>query len=262
MLKACFDLPFTAARIDADVAYGVAQRRLPRHLDHNASQTTGIGEEWKSAKDAPPEPDRFMQMWLDLSDGAHGLLILNNGKYGYDARGTQVGISLMRAPNMRPWKNDILGLGPFEFSYAVMPHAGDWRAVDAPRLGYEFNSEPVVRPIQPGGDDFAGSEWWHLPNQPPAAISRQFLAIREAGAQVTAVKQAEDGEGFIARVVECLGAAKTCTLACCRPVQSVADCDLLERPREGSPARILPKGNEFQMPLSAFEIKTLRIRCA
>jgi len=262
MLKACFDLPFTAARVDADVAYGVAERRLPQHLDNNASQATGIGEEWKSAKDAPPEPDRFMQMWLDLSDGAHGLLILNNGKYGYDAEEKQVGLSLMRAPNMRPWKGDILGLGPFEFSYAVMPHAGDWRAVDAPRLGYEFNNEPVVWPIRPGFNDFAGSGWWKIANQPPEAISPQFLAIRGAGAQVTAVKQAEDCEGLIVRVVECLGAAKTCTLACCRPVQSVMDCDLLERPLASPKARILPKGGEFQIPLSAFEIKTLRIRLA
>ncbi|MFC1454295.1 alpha-mannosidase [Verrucomicrobiota bacterium] len=258
LLKTRFDLPFTATRVDADAPYGVAERRLPQHLDIN--QTIGIGEEWEDDKKPPPEPDRCMQTWLDVSDGRQGLLILNNGKYGYDADEKQVGISLMRAPNMRPWKGDITGLGPFEFSYAIMPHAGNWRTVDAPRHGQAFNNAPVARPVQSGIDDLAGCQWWDSREEAPLPIAKQLLFVRQPGAQVTALKRAEDGKGFILRLVEYLGEERKVSLTCCREIDSVTNCDLLEKPLPDPATTLSVNRAELKVGLSAYEIKTLRIR--
>lgn len=260
MLKARFDLPFTATRVDADAPYGVAERRLPQHLDNRVSQTVGVGEEWKADADLPPEPDRPMQTWLDVGNGTQGLLVLNNGKYGYDADTGQVGISLMRAPNMRPWRKDILGLGPFAFSYAVMPHAGDWRAINAPQQGQTFNHETLVRPVQSGVDDLAGCQWWDLRDSAPLPIDRQLLTLRDPGVQATALKRAEDGDGLILRLVECLGDAHTVDLDFNRLIESVEVTDLLERPLQAASAPVIRAGKTLEIHLSAHEIKTLRLR--
>ncbi|MCA1808567.1 MAG: alpha-mannosidase [Kiritimatiellia bacterium] len=259
MLKARFDLPFTATRVAADAPYGVAERRLPQHLDNNVSRTVGIGEEWKEQRDLPPEPDRCMQTWLDVSDGQEGLLILNNGRYGYDADEKQVGLSLLRSPNMRPWRKDILGLGPFEFSYAVMPHPGDWRAVDAPRLGQSFNNPPVVRTVRSGVDDLAGCQWWDRREDAVSPVARGLVDVREAGLQVTAIKRAEDGAGWIFRLLECHGARRQAKLRCCRPVRSVLVCDLLERALPDAAGVVVDADGAPLVELAPYEIKTLRV---
>lgn len=260
MLKARFDLPFKATRVDADTPYGVAERRLPQHLDNNVSQTIGIGEEWKADEDPPPEPDRCMQTWLDISNDTHGLLILNNGKYGYDADETQVGISLMRAPNMRPWQNDILGLGPFAFSYAIMPHAGNWRTVNAPRHGHAFNNPPAVRPLRSGVHDLAGCQWWDVRKQVTAPITRQFLTLQDESVEVTAVKQAEDGDGLILRLVEHLGEAQEVSVKLAKSIVSAEICDLLERPIDQQHHHLTVRAGDFVLGLTAYEIKTVRVR--
>ena len=253
MLKAAFDLPFEAGGIAVEAPYGVVER------------AAAIEEPAGKPEKHVPEPDRYMQNWLDASDGSRGLLFVNNGRSGYDSTPTCVRLSLMRAPYMRPQLDEVLGLGPFEFSYGIMPHAGTWRDVDAPREGYAFNTLPVVAPIQDGHNQGVGCQWWRVIEESTPLPDSPFMAVAAAGAIATVVKQAENGEGFIVRIFEYLGSETQAGLTFCREVASASECDMLERPSDDdscaidSPAVVQVNGKQIMAPLSPFEIKTLRV---
>src|SRR5262249_23765649 len=62
--------------------------------------------------------------WADISDHEHGLSLLNDSKYGYDAKGNVLRLSLLRSPT---WPDPHADEGHHEFTYAVYPHGGTWK---------------------------------------------------------------------------------------------------------------------------------------
>ncbi len=79
--------------------------------------------------------------WADLSgpgaDGKiHGLSILNQNKYGYDAVGNVLRLTLLRSPK---WPDAEADMGHHHFHYALYPHAGTWKDALTVRHGYEYN---------------------------------------------------------------------------------------------------------------------------
>lgn len=265
LLRTVFDLPFAAARVAADMPYGMAER-APHGEPQHVTDADNLLEDRRAAAAAIPEPDRPMLKWLDVSDGQHGLLFLNDGLNGYHATDTELSLSLLRAPLMRPERDEITGLGPFEFSYALMPHAGDWRTVGAPRLGYEFNAHPVIAPIQDGRNDGVGCAWWRvIADTAPAPLTR-FLTLAGAGILLTTAKRAEAEDALVVRLVESLGRPATARLTCPTPVESASECDLLERTPDDpacalkAPAAVRVNDRELGLRFAPFEIKTVLIR--
>src|ERR687895_716125 len=63
--------------------------------------------------------------WADLSEHGFGVAVLTDSKYGYSCYGNELRISLLRSPTSPDPEADQ---GSHEFAYAVMPHAGGWRA--------------------------------------------------------------------------------------------------------------------------------------
>src|SRR5581483_2875445 len=74
--------------------------------------------------------------WADLSDTQHGLSVLNDCKYGYDAKGNVLRLSLLRSP---AWPDPHADEGHHEFTYSLYPHRGTWRQAETVRRGYELN---------------------------------------------------------------------------------------------------------------------------
>ena len=87
--------------------------------------------------------------WGDLSDTSHGFSLLNASKYGYDAKGNVIRLSLLRSP---AWPDAHADEGFHEFTYALYPHAGDWKAAETERRGFELNFPliPVTTEPPPG----------------------------------------------------------------------------------------------------------------
>jgi alpha-mannosidase len=190
-----------------------------------------------------PEPDRPMQKWLDFAGDKRGLAFLNDGKYGYDASLNQVRISLMRAPTHRDGK--LVGLGPFSFSYAVMPHRGDWKSAGLPQRGYEFNNDLV--PV------FAD------PHEGLPLAGRSFCRIQDPRVLVTAVKRAEDGQGIVMRLHESQGTRAMTSLVMMDKITSACECNLLEAPLPDGDRGAKISDDELEVWLEPFEIKTLRL---
>jgi alpha-mannosidase len=176
------------------------------------------------------------QAWVDvagtLPDGSRaGLAVLNDGKYGHDARGGEIGMTVARSP-LYAWHDpkvldedgvyDYLDQGCQEFAYRLVAHAGDWRAAGVVRRAAELNQPP-----------FALLESYHSGPLPPAA---SYADDGEGAVVVTALKAAEDGDGsLVVRAYATTG----------RPARATIELPLVERTIEA----------EF----GAHEIKTFRV---
>ena len=170
------------------------------------------------------------QSWVDVSGGAKGLSVCNDAKYGHDARGGEIGITVVRSPVYawhEPKELDEDGVyewmdqGRQDFTVRLVPHAGDRRAAGTVRLAAELNQPP-----------FALLESFH-----DGSLPAQASYASSDGVVLTVLKAGEDGDGsLVVRAYESEG----------RPAHATIDLPLLDRTIEA----------EF----SANEIKTFRVR--
>jgi alpha-mannosidase len=241
LLKAEYDWSFACTRIACDVPYGVVERQPHRgqagiRVGQDAAREDGI-----RIGTVVEEPDRPMQKWLDFSDGERGVAILNNGRYGYDASERQVRLSLLRAPVHRD--GGTIGLGPFSFSYALLPHAGDWRAAQLPQWGYAYNHELVAA--------------FTTPHQGWALEGQSFYGIQDTHVLITACKLAEEGHGVVLRLYESSGRPTVTRLTSALGISHVSVCDLLEASLPDPSGCQQVSTHAVEVGLGPFEIKTL-----
>jgi alpha-mannosidase len=97
------------------------------------------------------------QHWVDVSDGAHGIAVLNRGLPGNLVSGGTLMLSLLRSHDLGAYGFGS-GYAPGMSSrdrprarraadpqYALVPHAGDWEQAAVYRAGLEFNHPLLVR---------------------------------------------------------------------------------------------------------------------
>ncbi len=266
-LKTAFDLPFEVTGTAAEAPYGVIERDADgtgrkRELDADTQ-----GEDGGASGKETEEPDLYMQKWVDASDGKTGALFLNDSLHGYDVADNTLRLSLLRSP-MEPFDHVgldsgvINGLGPFELSYGIVLHTGDWREADAARTGYEFRSRGVCRPVRDGFEpDGFWRDWWDTKDNAPAGVPESFVQIKEQGSTLlTAVKQAEDGNGIILRFVEYQGKEDTAEIQTALPIISAEETDMLELPVSSEESReITVSDTTAVIAMKPWEIKTVRL---
>ncbi len=119
LLKAAFPLAASGPKATYEIPYGSIER------------TTLRNNSWEKAKFEVPA-----MRWADLGDASHGVSVLNDSKYGYDAEGNTLRITLLRSPT---WPDPDADRGRQQFRYAIYPHAGEWKQALTVRRGYELN---------------------------------------------------------------------------------------------------------------------------
>ena len=153
------------------------------------------------------------QAWVDVSGALPGgrrggLAVLNDGKYGHDVLGGDIGITAVRSPVYawhEPKELDPDELytyqdqGTQEFTVRLVPHAGDWRDADVVALAAELN--------QPA---FPLLESCHDGDLPQA---RSFMSVSGAAVLPSVLKVAEDGaEAVVVRAYETAGRGGEATI--------------------------------------------------
>lgn len=147
------------------------------------------------------------QSWVDVSGEGRGLAVINDAKSGYDVRGGDMGISVVRSPvwawhdprELEPGGDfEYMDQGRQHFRVRLVPHAGDWRSAAVVRLAAELNQPP-----------FAMLESYH-----DGQLASQASYASDGGGDVvvTVVKHAEDGDAFVVRGFESSGRSAHATI--------------------------------------------------
>jgi alpha-mannosidase len=222
LLKAAFDLAASSPFATYEIPYGTIQRPTTRN------------NSWEDAKFEVPAI-----RWADLGDGRHGFCLINESKYGYDAVGHTLRISLLRSATDPDPNADR---GHHHFSYALFPHAGDWKQALTVRRGYEYNY--TLQAVKVGAHEGT------LP------LRNSFIALAAENVVLTAVKKAEDSNALILRFYEWAGKDGEVRIQIPNGATSARLADLLEQP-EGSPLSI-EHGDTLTVPTHPYEIVTVK----
>ena len=228
LLKAAFPLAVQSDHATYEIPYGSIER------------TTKRTNSWEKAQFEVPA-----QQWADLTGTAggdgqlHGLSLINDSKFGYDAAGNVLRLTLLRSPKSPDPDADM---GHHHFHYALYPHAGTWQQAMTVRHGFEYNYplQAVVTTAHPGT----------LP------ASHSFVSVNPDNVVLTAIKKAEDTNGLIFRVYEWAGKAATVEFHVPPGATGATVTNMQETP-EGEALGV--SGDVVKAPIKPFEILTIRV---
>jgi alpha-mannosidase len=223
LLKAAFPLTATSAEATYEIPYGAIERPTTRK------------NSWEAAKFEVPA-----MRWADLGDGTHGFSIINESKYGYDAKGNVLRISLLRSP---VWPDPDADRGHHHFSYSLYPHAGDWKQALTVRRGYEFNYK--LKAMQVVAHD--GS----LPSR------HSFVDVKQENVVLTALKKAEDSDALLLRFYEWAGRSGDVQISIPAGAACATLTNLMEQP-QGAPLPV-SSDDQISVPIHPFEIVSVRV---
>jgi alpha-mannosidase len=195
-----------------------------------------------TTRNTPAEQAQFevpAQRWADISDGKHGFSLLNDCKYGYDAKGNVLRLSLLRSPE---YPDPHADEGRHEFTYSLYPHSGDWKQALTIRQGYELNYKLISLPVEK--------------HQGALPAEHSFLQVPSENVIVSAVKKAEDDNSLVVRFYEWAGKQGDVTIQLPRGAQSARETDLMEK----GDANIPVNGGAVKVPTKPYEIKTVKVQ--
>ena len=214
---------------------------------HNDKATFSIpygSIERPTTRNTPAEQAQFevpAQSWADLSDATHGFSLLNDCKYGYDAKGNVLRLSLLRSP---AWPDPHADEGHHEFTYSLYPHAGTWRDALTVRQAYDLNYELTAVQTER--------------HQGPLPPHHSFLEIQPDNVVLTAVKKAEDDSALILRFYEWAGKEADVKVSLPAEAQAASETNLMEKVIGPIPSQ----ANAVTAHTGPYEIKTIRVQFA
>ncbi len=219
LLRVAFPTTVRTHEARFEIQYGTVSRATHDNTTHEYAQFEAVGHRY-----------------ADLSEPAFGVALLNDSKYGYRVKGSELSLSLLRAPTE---PDPIADRGEHRFTYSILPHEG-WPATQTVRANAAVLNQGVER-----FTGRAASERWALP-----------VTLTGEGVELAVLKRAERDGSRILRLVETLGqrAHATLTSATDAPIWLV-ECDLLEWKDLGDPT-----AGPLELQLGPFEIRTVRLR--
>jgi alpha-mannosidase len=225
LLKAAFPLAASSAKATYEIPYGTIDRPTTRN---------------NSVEKAKFEVPALR--WADLGDGKHGFSLLNDSKYGYDAAGSVLRLSLLRSPTYPDPDTDH---GRQQFTYALYPHAGTWQQAMTMRQGYDFNYGLTAIQVTAHGGALGKAH--------------SFLRVEGDNVVLTAMKKAETSHDLVLRLFEWQGKAATVNLTLPGKPESAEEVGMMED--KGIGAIPLSDG-KLSLSIKPYEIRTVRVHYA
>jgi alpha-mannosidase len=222
LLKAAFPLSASAPFATYEIPYGSIERPTTRN------------NSWEKARFEVPA-----LRWADEGDGQHGLSLINDSKFGYDAVGNLLRLTLLRSPTSPDPDADR---GHQHFRYALYPHVGDWKQAMTVRHGYEFNEAPVAMQVAA----HAGAM--------PSKFS--FVTVSADNVVLSAMKKAEDSDALVFHMYEWAGKYGAVELKIPHGATGAAETNLMEQP--GGKALAIDN-DRIRVAIHPFEILAVRV---
>lgn len=171
--------------------------------------------------------EEHCQRWIALEDESHGLAILNDGKYSYSVENGTLALTVAHTSvyadhygqNHRDETVEYMDIGKQVFRYVLCPYTGGWQQAGLNHRAALLN-RPLTRVV----------ETYH---QGPLPGEYGGMHLDNPAIDVSVIKRAEDGNGYVIRLAETAGQAQRATL------QAVF------------------AGRTIDLSLSAFQLKTL-----
>jgi alpha-mannosidase len=195
-----------------------------------------------TTRNTPAEQAQFevpAQRWADISDATHGFSSLNDSKYGYDAKGNGLRLSLLRSPD---YPDPHADEGHHEFTYSLYPHGGGWKQAMTIRHGYELNYKLISLAVEKHSGIL------------PAEHS--FLEVRPDNIIVSAMKKAEDEDSLGVRFYEWAGERGDVRLQLPPGARSASETNMMEKPIGGIPLQ----NGTITVATQPYEIRTVKVR--
>ena len=223
LLKVAFPVDIRAARATYDIQFGQIER--PSHWNTS----------WDLARFEVPA-----HKWADLSEGDYGVALLNDCKYGYDIKDNVLRLTLIKSA-VRP--DPQADKGHHQFTYSLLPHAGDWRETVI-HEGYDLNNPLLATAV-------SANPQGTLP------ASYRFAAANADNVIIETVKQAEERDDWIVRLYETRQSRGQVTITFGQPIQRAVECNLVEEAE--SETAVAYTGTELTFTIKPYEIKTFRL---
>ena len=221
LLRALFPLNVRSHQAWYETAFGAVAR--PTHANTS----------WDAAQFEVPA-----LRWADLSEHGYGVSLLNDSKYGHSTKGNVLGLSLLRGAI---WPDPLADVGEHRFSYAIYPHAGDWRSGTLSEAE-ELNS-PLQTVVLPS---LGGTQ----------AATGQLLRMEASSLRVSAFKRSEDGKAYILRLYEAHGSRGETTLDFSSlGFRSACTVNLLEHPDKA----VLLEHGKLHLHYAPYQIISVRL---
>lgn len=240
--------PIIYARLEADWhetnVFLKSAFNLALKSDYAAFEVPYANIRRSSKRDTPAERAQWEvsgHRWADYTDATlnYGATLLSFSKYGFDVKDNVLRMTMLRCPT---GPDPLADRGFHSIPYALYPHAGDWPDADIPLRGQEYNDPIIVQKT----DAHTGT----------LGTRHSFFASRADNVVISTVKRAENGEGFIIRLVETEGRDGTAVISLPAAPKKVSETNLVERELGDLP---LPKGDTLEVPVGHYEIKTIRV---
>jgi alpha-mannosidase len=214
MLKAAFPVDVRTTKARFDIQFGNIER--PTHWNTS----------WDLAKF-----EVAAHKWADISENGFGLALMNDCKYGHDAKGSTLRITLLKSSKFPDPNADM---GDHEFTYSIMSHGGDFRTAEVEKQAAWLNDRLLV----------ASGEVEDL---------RRIVACDNENIYIDAVKRAEHGEKVIVRFHEFFGKTSRVKLTSDFTIASWCETDLMEQP-------VSPESfSAVDLAVKPYEIKTIAL---
>ena len=221
MLRTSFPVNVLATEATCEIQFGNIRRPARRNTSWDMAQF-----------------EICAHKWVDLSERAFGVALLNDCKYGHKVRDNVLDLDLLRSPKH---PDPVADQGEHDFTYSLLPHAGDYVTGEVIQRAYELNV-----PLRLTATNAH-------PGELPAQAS--FVQVDQPNIIVEAVKKAEDNDDLVVRLYESTGATTHATVQFGSPVSTVSLVNLLEEA-----ARPLPLSeNQVSLTFGPYEIHTLRL---
>jgi alpha-mannosidase len=218
LLKAAFPVDVNSSKAAYDIQYG----NIERETHNNTS--------WDTAKF-----EVCAHKWADLSEGAYGVSLMNDCKYGYDIKDGVMRLTLIKAGT---YPNPDADLGIHEFTYSIYPHSNTWKEANTPQMAYNLNV-PMYSVIEKSHK-----------GQLDGKMS--LLKVNNDNCIVEVIKKAENNDGVIVRIYEYKNMRKNVEMEFGIDVESVYECDLMEN----ITSSVEKDENTISFEIKPYEIKT------
>ena len=220
MLKVAFPLAIEESVATFEIPYGTIERStVPQN---------------------PVEEAKFevpALRWADLSGPDYGVSLLNASKYGYDAEGNVLRLSLLRSPR---WPDPTADRGSHSIRYSLYPHAKGWQEAGTVRRGYELNAPLLAT--------FADRQDGQLP------LRHSFVELSPAPLILTSIKMAEESNSWVLQWYNTQDVSVQATLQLPRRPTRVYISNFLEE--EITPLRV--DGTAVVLETEAHSVVTLK----